>query len=101
MVTLSSFGQQTQALHGGRQIWSSFYSCWGTKAAKSPCYERLNFEQPTCKAKQNEKKTLDQVKKKTKLEWDELQAQAQQMEHVKRPLLVHLTFEILLASLGF
>ncbi len=46
--------------------------------------------------KQNEKKALDRVKKKVKLEWDELQAQAQQMEQVKQPLLVRLTSEILL-----
>ncbi len=41
-VTSSTFGQQTQAFHGGKQIWASFYSCWGTKATKSPCYERSN-----------------------------------------------------------
>jgi hypothetical protein len=29
------------------------------------------------------------MNKKTKLEWDELQAQVQQMPHVKQPLLVH------------
>ncbi len=31
---------------------------------------------PHARQKRNEKKTLDRVKKKTKLEWDELQAQA-------------------------
>jgi hypothetical protein len=36
------------------------------------------------------------VKKKAKLEWDELQDQVQEMEQVKWPLLVCLTFEILL-----
>ncbi len=36
---------------GGRQIWSSFYLCWGTKATKSLCHEHLNFEQPTHKPK--------------------------------------------------
>jgi hypothetical protein len=40
------------------------------------------------------------VKKKVKLEWDELQAQAQKMEQVKWPLLVHLAFEILLGIIG-
>jgi len=40
------------------------------------------------------------VKKKTELEWDELQAQVQQMEQVKRPLLVRLTSEILLDIIG-
>jgi hypothetical protein len=40
------------------------------------------------------------VRKKAKLEWDELQAQAQQMEQVKRPLLVRLTSEILLGIIG-
>jgi hypothetical protein len=58
----------------------SFYSCWGTKATKSPCYERFNFEQSHAKQKRNEKKALDQMKKKMKLKWDELQAQTQQME---------------------
>ncbi len=38
--------------------------------------------------KQNEKKVVDKVKKKAKLEWDEFQAQAQQMDQVKQPLLV-------------
>jgi hypothetical protein len=32
---------------------------------------------PHAKQKQNEKKAIDKVKKKAKLEWDELQAQAQ------------------------
>jgi hypothetical protein len=45
---------------------------------------------PHARQKWNEKKVIDRVKKKTELEWDELQAQAQQMEHVKWPLLVHL-----------
>ena len=40
------------------------------------------------------------MKKKTELEWDELQAQAQQMEQVKRPLLVRLASEILLGIIG-
>jgi hypothetical protein len=38
--------------------------------------------------------------KESELEWDELQAQTQQMEQVKRPLLVHLTFEILFGIIG-
>jgi hypothetical protein len=38
---------------------------------------------PHAKQKQNEKKALDRMKKKTKLEWDELQAQMQQLEQVK------------------
>jgi hypothetical protein len=50
--------------------------------------------------KRNEKKALDKVKKKAELKWDELQAQAQQMEQVKRPLLVHLASEILLGIIG-
>ncbi len=40
------------------------------------------------------------MKKKAELKWDELQAQAQQMEQVKQPLLVHLTSEILLGIIG-
>jgi hypothetical protein len=56
---LPTFGQQTQASYEGRQIWSSFYSCWGTKATKSPCYEHLNFEQTHPKQKQNEKKAFN------------------------------------------
>jgi hypothetical protein len=55
---------------------------------------------PHARQKRNEKKALDRVKKKAKLEWDELQAQAQQMEQVKRPLLVCLAFEILLGIIG-
>ncbi len=43
---------------------------------------------------------FDKVKKKAKLEWDELQAQAQQMEQVKRPLLVRLASKILLGIIG-
>jgi hypothetical protein len=35
---------------------------------------------PYARQKHNEKKALDIVKKKAKLEWDELQAQAQKME---------------------
>ncbi len=50
--------------------------------------------------KWNEKKALDRVKKKAKLEWDEFRAQAQQMEQVKRPLLVRLTFKILLGIIA-
>jgi hypothetical protein len=40
------------------------------------------------------------VKKKADFEWDELQAQAQQMEQVKLPLLVHLVSESLLGIIG-
>ncbi len=50
MATSLAFGQQIRVSHRGKQIWLSFYSCWGTKATKSLCYEHLNFEQPTCKA---------------------------------------------------
>jgi hypothetical protein len=35
---------------------------------------------PHARQKQNENKALDRMKKKAKLEWDELQAEAQQME---------------------
>jgi len=38
---------------------------------------------PHARQKWNESKTFDKVKKKAKLEWDELQAKTQQMEHVK------------------
>jgi hypothetical protein len=100
MAISSTFGQQTRASHGARQIWPSFYSCWGTKATKSPCYECSNFEQPHARQKQNEKKALDRVKKKVELEWNELQARAQQMEQVKLPLLVRLASEILLSIIG-
>jgi len=34
------------------------------------------------------------------LKWDELQTQAQQMEHVKQPLLIHLTSKMLLGIIG-
>jgi hypothetical protein len=44
----------------------------------------------------NGKKAFDQVKKKVELKWDELQAQVQQMEQVRRPLLIHLASDILL-----
>ncbi len=81
MVVLPTFGQQTQVSHGRKQIQLS-YSCWGTKATKSPCYERLNFGQPHPRQKRNEKKAFDRMKKKTELEWDEFQAQVQQMELV-------------------
>jgi len=40
------------------------------------------------------------MKKKAKLEWDELQTQAQQMEQIKWPLLVHLTSKMLLGIIG-
>ncbi len=50
--------------------------------------------------KRNEKKALDQLKKKMKLKWDELQSQAQQMEQVKWPLLVCLTSKMLLGIIG-
>jgi len=81
VVVLPTFGQQTQVSHGGKQIQLS-YSCWGTKATKSPCYERLNFRQPHPRQKWNEKKAVDRMKKETKLEWDEFQAQVQQTELV-------------------
>ncbi len=55
---------------------------------------------PHVRQKQNEQKALDKMKKKVELEWDELQAQTQQMEQVKRLLLVRLTFEILLGIIG-
>ncbi len=76
------------------------YSCWGTKATKSPCYEHLNFGQSHLRQKQNEKKAFDRMKKKAKLEWDEFQAQVQQMEQVKWPLLVCLASKILLGIIG-
>ncbi len=62
-------------------------------------YHAMNtwvLSNPHVKQKQNEKKAIDKVKKKAKLEWDELQDQVQEMEQVKWPLLVCLTFEILL-----
>jgi hypothetical protein len=40
------------------------------------------------------------MKKKAKLEWDEFQVQAQQMEQVRWPLLVCLTSKILLGIIG-
>ncbi len=40
------------------------------------------------------------MKKKVELKWYELQAQAQQMPQVKWPLLLPLTFEILLGIIG-
>jgi hypothetical protein len=55
---------------------------------------------PHTRQKRNEKKAFDRVKKKPELKWDEFQAQAQQMEQVKRPLLVCLTSEILLDIIG-
>jgi hypothetical protein len=68
------------ASHGGRQIWLSFYSCWGTKATKSPSMNARILSNPHARQKRNEKKALDRVKKKVELEWDELQARVQQME---------------------
>jgi hypothetical protein len=54
-----------------------------------------------CKRQQQiAKKTLDWVKKKVELEWDELQAQVQQTEHVKWPLLVCLASKVLLGIIG-
>jgi hypothetical protein len=50
---------------------------------------------PHVRQKQNEKKAFDRVKKKVKLEWDELQDQAQQMRQIKWPLLVCLTSKML------
>jgi hypothetical protein len=38
---------------------------------------------PHARQKQNEKKALDRMKKKVELEWDELQAQMQELEQVK------------------
>jgi hypothetical protein len=35
---------------------------------------------PHARQKHNEKKALDRMKKKMELKWDELEAQAQQME---------------------
>ncbi len=55
---------------------------------------------PHARQKQNEKKALDQVKKKVESKWDELQARVSQMEQVKWPLLVHLTFKMLLGIIG-
>jgi hypothetical protein len=55
---------------------------------------------PHARQKHNEKKVIDRVKKKAKLEWDELQAQAQQMEQVMWPLLVCLASKILLGIIG-
>jgi len=40
------------------------------------------------------------MKKKKKLEWDEFQAQMQQMLKVRWPLLLRLTFKILLGIIG-
>jgi hypothetical protein len=55
---------------------------------------------PHARQKQNEKKAFNRVKKKAKIEWDELQAQAQEMEHVKQLLLVCLASEIFLGIIG-
>jgi hypothetical protein len=44
--------------------------------------ECFYFEQPASKQKWNEKKVFDQIKKKTKFKWDELQTQVQQMQKV-------------------
>jgi hypothetical protein len=40
------------------------------------------------------------MKKKVKLEWDKFEVQAQQMEQVRWPLLVCLSFKILLGIIG-
>jgi hypothetical protein len=55
---------------------------------------------PHARQKRNEKKALDQMKKKVESKWDKLQTQLQQMEHVKWPLLVHLAFDMLLGIIG-
>jgi hypothetical protein len=55
---------------------------------------------PHARQKWNENKVLNKVKKRAKLEWDELETQTQQMEQVKRPLLVCLASEILLGIIG-
>jgi hypothetical protein len=55
---------------------------------------------PHARQKRNEKKALNRMKKKVELKWDELQAQAQQMEQVKQFLLVHLATKILLGIIG-
>ncbi len=47
----------------------------GAYATESRFYECSYFEQPLhARQKWNEKKVLDQIKKKVELEWDELQA---------------------------
>jgi len=53
------------------------------------------LNKPHATQKWNEKKAFDWVKKKVKSKWDEFQTQAQQMQKVQRPMLVHLTFDML------
>jgi hypothetical protein len=100
MATLSTFGQQTQASHGARQIYRPSIHVGEPRQQNHRVMNAQILSNPHARQKRNEKKALDRVKKKAELEWDELQAQAQQMEQVKWPLLVHLTSEILLGIIG-
>jgi hypothetical protein len=74
MFTSLAFGQQTWGSHGGRLIWPSFYSCWGTKATNHYAMNVRILSNPHTRQKRNEKKAIDRVKKKIELKWDELQA---------------------------
>jgi hypothetical protein len=86
-MELSKFGRPSTRVGGPRQ---QNHHAMNVRILSNP-HTRQN---------RNEKKVLDRVKKKAKLEWDELQAQAQQMEQVKWLLLVRLASEILLGIIG-
>jgi len=74
-----TFGQQSQASHGGRQIWLSFYSCWGPRHQITMLWT-CEFWTTASKAKAESKEGPSLSEKNAELKWDELEAQTQQME---------------------
>ncbi len=84
------FGQETWALHEVGKFGRPSTHVGGPRQQNHHTMNVQILSNPQARQKWNEKKALDRVKRKAELEWDELQAQVQQMKHVTRPLLVHL-----------
>jgi hypothetical protein len=82
------------------KIGCPFTRVGGPRQKNHHVMNRQILSNPHARQKWHEKKVLDKVEKKVELKWDELQAQVQQMEWVKRPLLVRLVSKIMLGIIG-
>jgi hypothetical protein len=80
MVTLSTFGQQSWVrMKVGKFVHHSTH-VGGPREQNHHAINVQILSNSHARQKWNEKKAFDRVKKKMELEWDELQAQMQQME---------------------
>jgi iron only hydrogenase large subunit-like protein len=94
------FHQHLDNKHG-HHIEASKYGCpftcvGGPRQQNHQAMNALILNNPQARQTQNEKKAIDQAKKKVKAKWDRLQLEAQGFEEVHQHLLVKFAFDKLL-----